>query len=111
MTMSTDTIYEDRVVRISELVSPDGHLADCVFTRCQIDGPAVLVLRRGSLVDCNLGGPTPDAVLWEIPRYRPRVVGAILAEDCTFEKCTFSNVGFAGSPDVIWQLRNDTPAG
>jgi hypothetical protein len=108
--MSSATTYEDSVVRISELVSSDGVLSGCVFNRCRIDGPAVLVLRGGSMVDCDLGGPTSDAVLWEVPRYRPRVVGVILAEDCTFEKCAFSNVGIAGPPDLIWQLRNDGPS-
>lgn len=107
--MSSDTTFADSVVRISDLVSSDGMLSGCVFTRCRIDGPAVLVLRRGALVDCTLCGPSSDAVLWEIPRYRPQVVGAILVADCTFDNCTFFNVGFAGSPDLIWQLRNDAP--
>ena len=107
--MSADTTYVDSVIRITELVSTDGVLAGYSFTRCEINGPAVLVLQRGSMVDCNLGGPSADAVLWEVPRYRPPVVGVILAADCTFDNCTFSNVGFAGTPEMIWQLRNDSP--
>jgi len=37
-------------------------------------------------------GATPD---------RPEVIGAIPALDCTFEGCTFINVGFTGAPELV----------
>jgi hypothetical protein len=55
---------------------------------------------------CDLGGPNIDALLWEVPRSRRLVVGAIGAIDCTFQACTFIGVGYAGPPDMIAKFRN-----
>ena len=35
---------------------------------------------------------------------RPEVLGASLALNCTFEGCTFMNVGFAGPPEFVQQI-------
>ena len=43
--------------------------------------------------------------MWEITPERPEVIGAILALNCTFEGCTFMNVGFAGPPEFVQQIR------
>jgi len=45
--------------------------------------------------------------LWEIPPERTEVIGAILLRNCTFEGCTFINVGFAGPPEFIEQVRQN----
>ena len=37
-------------------------------------------------------GDTPD---------RPEVIGAIPALNCTFEGCTFINVGFTGASELV----------
>jgi hypothetical protein len=100
--------YDGRVMRITELVVGDEAVIDgFTFTGCHFEGPAVLVLRDTVLTNCDLGGPTPEAVLWEIPTSRDVPIGAILAVNCHFERCTFRGIGFAGPPDFISQIRAD----
>lgn len=105
---TSDNNYTDRVVRLTELVSPDDpKLEGFTFIGCHVGGPAVLVAQGSTFIGCNLGGPTLDAVLWEIAPSRPMVVGVVLALNCHFERCTFRNVGLAGPPDFIDQFRRD----
>jgi hypothetical protein len=91
------------VIRISELAGERGLLEGFVFEGCDLKGPAVLVPQGSTFVEANLVGD-PDALLWEIPPDRPEVIGAILALNCTFEGCTFMNVGFAGPPSSCSRL-------
>lgn len=100
--------YRDRVIRITELAGDRGVIENARFIGCDIKGPGVIVLKDSTLSDSNLGGPSADAVLWEIPPTRPVVVGAILAQGCEFDRCTFMNIGFAGPPDLIAQMRAGT---
>lgn len=103
-----DKIYQERVVRLCELAGDEGALDGFEFTGCQVKGPAVLVPRGGvSITNSNLGGPSQDALLWEIPRSRPVVVGAIPVTNCAFDGCTFERVGFAGPPEFIETMRVD----
>lgn len=107
-----DKRYEDRVVRISEMVAVDGVLDGFTFVGCQVNGPAVLILIGNSTIThCNLGGPTMDAVLWEIPPARTVVAGAIAVQSCHFEGCSFQNIGFAGQADAIALFRGSAPPG
>jgi hypothetical protein len=104
--MTTDKTYESKVVRLTELAGDEAVLRDFVFIDCDVRGPAVILLRGSTLANSMLGGPA-DSVLWEIPAERMQVVGAILVENCTFEQCRFSGVGFAGPPDAIAQMRTE----
>jgi hypothetical protein len=100
-----DNVYRDAVVRIAELAGEHGVLDGFVFEGCDLKGPAVLVPQGSTFANTNLGAGDPDTLLWEIPPDRPRVIGAILARNCTFEGCTFVNVGFAGPPEFVQQMR------
>jgi hypothetical protein len=102
-----DRTYVERVVRLSELVDDRGVLEGCAFDRCHITGPAIIgVTGKTTVKDCNLGGPTAEAVLWEFdPSLRPVVVGVLVCKDCTFDGCSFQNVGFAGPPELIQMFR------
>jgi hypothetical protein len=93
----------------TSLAGESGVLDAVTFTGCDIKGPAVVVLQGCTLSNCNLGGPSADAVLWEIPVTRTVVVGAILASKCIFERCTFMNVGIAGPSELIRQIRDNLP--
>ena len=99
-----DNIYRDVVIRIAEFAGEQGILESFVFEGCDLKGPAVLVPQGSTFANTNLLG-NPDAFLWEIPPDRPQVIGAILVRNCTFEGCTFMNVGFAVSPEFIEQTR------
>ena len=99
-----DNVYRDAVIRIAELAGEQGVLEGFVFEGCDLKGPAVVVPQGSNFANTNLVGD-PDALLWEIPPDRPEVIGAILVRNCTFEGCTFINVGLAGSPEFIEQIR------
>jgi hypothetical protein len=97
--------YEDRVIRVAELAGEKGVIENARFVGCDIKGPAVIIVRDSTLSNSNLGGPSADAVLWEISPARTVVVGAILAQGCVFDRCTFMNIGFAGPPELIAKMR------
>ena len=99
-----DNVYRNAVIRIAELAGEQGVLEDFVFEGCDIKGPAVLVPQGSTFASTNLLGD-PEALLWDIPPNRPKVAGAILVRNCTFEGCTFINVGLAGPPEFIEQVK------
>ena len=99
-----DNVYRDAVIRISELAGEQGVLEGFVFESCDLKGPAVVVPQGSNFASSRLVGD-PDALLWEIPPNRPEVIGAILVRNCTFEDCTFINVGFAGPAEFVEQVR------
>jgi hypothetical protein len=103
------TRFEDRVVRMADLAGESGLVDSVTFVGCDVKGPAVLVPQGCTLTNCNLGGPSADAILWEVPASRTVIVGAILAKNCVFERCHFFNVGFAGPPELIRQIRDNLP--
>lgn len=99
-----DNVYRDAVIRIVELAGEQGVLDGFVFEGCDLKGPAVVVPQGSNFASSSLVGD-PDALLWEIPPDRPEVIGAILVRNCTFERCTFINVGFAGPSEFVQQIR------
>ena len=99
-----DNVYRDAVIRVAELAGEQGVLEGFVFEGCDLKGPAVLVPQGSNFANSNVVGD-PDALLLEIPPDRPQVIGAILVRNCTFEGCTFLNVGFAGPPEFVREFR------
>ena len=100
-----DKHYEDRVVRLAELVDGGTVLDGFTFVGCQINGPAVILPRDSVFASNNFSSPNPDALLWEISPKRSDVVGVIEVRNCTFERCQFANVGIAGLPKVVKHFR------
>jgi len=100
-----DRYYQDRVVRLAELVGSGTVLDGFTFVGCQVNGPAVILPRDCVFAGNNFGSPTPEALLWEIPLERTEVVGVIEVTNCTFERCEFARVGIAGLPPVIDEFR------
>ncbi len=99
-------VYENQPIRIAQLAGDSFMISNATFTRCQIIGPAVLVLHgASSLVNSNLGADS-DALLWEIPATRTRIAGAVRCLDCLFESCDFTGIGFAGPPDFVAAVKD-----
>jgi hypothetical protein len=46
-----------------------------------------------------------ESVLWDITG-RNHIIGAVGVENCVFENCTFTNVGFAGDRTFIDKFRH-----
>lgn len=103
-----DRTYHDRVVRLSELAGDEGVLDGFTFIGCHLKGPVVVVPRDCAFAHTTFQGH-PDALLWEIPESRSSIIGALLVTGCTFERCTFEAVGFAGGPEFARQFRAALP--
>jgi hypothetical protein len=79
----------------------EGSISNRTFEDCRLTGPAILVLAGvGLLHQCRFEGDA-IAVFWEIAPERTAVTGAILTNNCTFRRCTFSRVGLAGTTEQI----------
>jgi hypothetical protein len=97
--------YTDEIVRLAEIVSKEGTLNDCRFTRCQIYGPGVLWLDGTDNVIGNSGfGQTaPETIIWQSPP--PTYTGAIKVTNCSFLQCAFLLIGFTGERDLLGAFR------
>jgi hypothetical protein len=93
--------YEAEVVRIALVAGDDAVVRDTEFIDCDIRGPAVLLIQgEASRLTHNTITGDPDALRWDVPTSR-QVIGAILAENCQFVGCRFTNVGFTGTPEFL----------
>lgn len=85
-----------------------------IFTRCIIEGPAVLLPLDGCNFDgCNLGDTRGDPrTLVLNPRSPQSVTGPIPIRNCQFINCDFVGVGFTGTDrfqeDMIAALPGST---
>lgn len=103
--MAALDVRRNQHIRICDLATTDDVLKDLAFEHCAIVGPAVLVLLSDVTLEDNTIEGDMDALLWEIPSHRSRVVGAIGVENCRFVQCRFTRVGFAGPPDLMERFR------
>ncbi|WP_350004373.1 hypothetical protein [Pseudarthrobacter sp. WHRI 8279] len=94
-----------KVLRISDLTVTTSVIRDRIFEDCLILGPAVLALVGSTLEECIFDGDV-DALLWEIPPERLQIIGAIQMENCTFLRCRFQMIGFAGPKDFAELFRS-----
>ncbi|NWL13335.1 hypothetical protein DM793_18885 [Paenarthrobacter nitroguajacolicus] len=101
----------NKVLRIADMTVTSHVIKDYKFEDCLIIGPAVLALTgNSSVLDSSFEGDA-DAILWEIPEGRPQVLGAIQIDDCTFERCRFQLIGFAGPKEFVDTFRAGTVGG
>jgi len=70
--MANDKTYEDRVLRITELVDIDGLLDGFTFINCEISGPAIIIPSGSQITGADTGAPA-NAFLWEIPLVEGRL--------------------------------------
>ena len=76
-------------------------LSGKTFTRCRIQGPAVVAIMGSTTFEgCNMGRVTDPRSLTFLPQ-GPLLVGVIGLKDCKFVECEFDFVGFAGPQEVM----------
>jgi hypothetical protein len=102
--------FRDRSIDVIELARArapgDFNLREIAFVGCSISGPAIVVpLGNTQIQSCRFDGDA-EALLWEITG-RSHVMGAIGAENCLFERCTFTNIGLAGDHAFVEKFRRD----
>jgi hypothetical protein len=83
-----------------------------IFEQCHFKGPMIFLLAgAGSFVEYARvylhPEWSPDAVLYEISDERAQngLVGMIGLESCILDRCQFSGVGFAGTPEKLAAVR------
>jgi len=77
------------------------------FTECIIHGPAVLFLEPDAVLDdndFNLPIDSPEPLLFEIEP-GPKT-GLLPVRASSFRRCSFINVGFAGTRQELDKFRN-----
>jgi hypothetical protein len=95
-----DAHYQDRVVRLSELVGDKVPpvIEGLTFDGCHIVGPAVVRLEASSPGSAGISNSSfdgdPDAMFIQVAPEQEQVIGVILIRDCRFERCRFQGVGF-----------------
>lgn len=97
--------FEGIALRIANLAESTDVLDGFEFRNCTLIGPAVLLALSDIAVVANTFDGDFDALLWEIPVTRRRIIGAIGLRNCSFIGCTFQRIGFAGSPEFIAAFR------
>ncbi len=81
-------------------------VANRTFEDVRLLGPAVVYVRNGAMIECqfNYDGNL-ESILWEIQPHRTVITGAIVLLDCTFRRCEFNGIGFAGEPNILAKMR------
>jgi hypothetical protein len=110
--VSDVSVPASRRVEINKLVSEHTPtIKGQVFVDKDIVGPAVVVpLGTGTMQHCGFDGDEVS-VLWEIPKDRDRLSGAIALEDCTFLRCRFVNIGLVGPPEFMERIKREFGSG
>jgi hypothetical protein len=93
--MMDDKTYENKTVRLTELVEPDGILEGFTLVGCVLDGPAVLMPDETCRMSGNTMTVSYEMAVWRIPPDKPRVLGAVGARNCVIKNCRFRNIGLA----------------
>lgn len=71
-------------------------LSGKTFTRCRIQGPALVAIMGSTTFEsCNMGRASDPRSLTFVPQ-GPLLIGAIGLKDCKFIECEFDLVGFTG---------------
>jgi hypothetical protein len=103
-------IHRGKVLRLTDLLDAPMQLGikEMVFEDCQINGPTVIwPIGSCQMNNCHFDAE-PDAFLWEVdPVARPNIAGAVIVENCLFERCRFTAVGIAGTPESIAEIRKN----
>jgi hypothetical protein len=89
-----------RPVRIADLVDRDNKIRNREFRLCILHGPAVLMFVGGfNAYSCRVEG-SPEAIFFETSG-EAVPAGVVWFSDCTFDRCTFFDVGLAGTQRTL----------
>jgi hypothetical protein len=95
-------------IRIADIPDEGAIVENKTFEDCTIRGPAVIFPMGCSLSHCGLGtaGDSIEALLYELAPDRKWVVGLVGVKNCTFLRCSFRGVGFAGNSELLKGLKS-----
>lgn len=77
------------------------------FTDCVIEGPAVMAVMEGVTFEgCSMGVFTDVRTLLYSP-LGAKMAGVVGMANCKFVRCSFAQVGFTGSPELLAEFQAD----
>lgn len=92
------------IATLADISPAGGEVRGHRFTRCVIEGPAVVTPgSRNTFSHCDWG--SSDA--WWEPKSEV-VVGVIQLNNCTFDRCRFYAVGFVADADTLARVQEQT---
>jgi hypothetical protein len=103
------TYLEGIDFRIVDLAREDLVIKNRTIVNCRIYGPAVLLVKSGTIGYCTFGGdPTKsteeNVSSFFIPVLKSKLIqGTIMLENVDFKGCTFFNIAFMG-PDQLREM-------
>jgi hypothetical protein len=100
----TPRTVANRTVRIAELARDSAWLRGWTFEDCDIHGPALLVSSGPNMILEPVAEADVDAFFVVLPG-GTFVAGAIAIDRCTFRRCRFSRVSFAGPQEAVDQWK------
>ena len=75
------------------------------FIDCRIEGPAVLAALGACEFDaCDLGYSSGDIRNLLLGPVGEKITGAVVFQECKFQRCAFFAVGFTGAPAFLKQF-------
>jgi hypothetical protein len=75
------------------------------FTRCRIEGPAVMLVLDGTTFEATDFGETRGSMANMVLRPAgTKAIGAIPVRNCTFVGCEFAMLGFTGNDRILDQI-------
>ena len=86
-------------------------IADKTFTDCVIEGPAVMAVMDGTVLDnCNMGTAANPRNLLVKP-LGDKMAGVVGMSRCRFVRCRFVQIAFTGSDALLAELEQGIGAG
>ena len=101
-------VYED--MTLFDLFAQRGRLGHAMidgltFTRCRIEGPAVMLVLPGTIFDAvNFGESRGDIGNMVLRPVRNMAIGTIPVVNCHFINCEFRALGFTGNEAILEEI-------
>lgn len=95
-------VMDDRLMMPLMNFVPLGQMSirDRVFEDLVLVGPAVMFDRELNYSQCTIAHDDFQTLVWETPGSEPKN-GCVQLINCTFTRCHFMGIGFAGDHDMI----------
>jgi hypothetical protein len=97
----------DMNIRIADLAIENTYIRNKTFERCELWGPAVVILSGNTVVNhLSMGIPSLENMNdIFVDTTNPRILGAVTFDNCVFRSCGLHLVGFIGDNDTMVMLK------
>jgi hypothetical protein len=95
--------FENKAVRVADLVVTTDVVRETDFVNCQIIGPAIVYFENCTLVNVIFTGNL-EAMLYEVEESRP-IQGVVVFDRCLFDQSRFERIGLIGTAELLAPIR------